>query len=145
MHEFSPVNITNGLNSDQLKKMARTLGIGKCLTRKADIGAAIDAFIRADIAAAVALCSELERQILAEAAHDEAEGVSPSMFFGKYGGKFLACPNSYQAKTISRGAQARSAPWKRPGSSNATRRRPLQPSRRTRLRTNIACVPARRG
>ena len=97
---YTPLEIAEQLNGELLKKMMRTLGIGKDLTRKAEMAAAIEGYFRKDPKAFLTHCSTVESHVLAEAAHGDGQ-VEPSTFFGKYGCGFPSCPDSYRAKTVS--------------------------------------------
>jgi hypothetical protein len=96
-----PEAILGVLDGEVVKKIARTLGIGKGLTRKADLAQAISAHLRTHLAEALAQCSEIERHALAEAAYEPEHTVVPAVFSGKYGAGFPACPSAYQVPSIS--------------------------------------------
>ncbi|MBI3985556.1 MAG: hypothetical protein HY343_01435, partial [Lentisphaerae bacterium] len=98
---YMPEEIMVQLNGEILKKLARTLGVGKGLTRKLDVAREIGGHLRAHLPAVLALCSDIERKALAEAAHDPALEVDATVFFGKYGAGFPCCPDSYRAKDVS--------------------------------------------
>lgn len=99
MDECTLESIMDGINAEVLKKMARTLKIGKAPTRKAEVLAAIAERIRTDPDAILRHCSDGEKKLLAEAAFGGP--VNPTVFRGKYGLGLPARPNQYRDKMIS--------------------------------------------
>jgi hypothetical protein len=76
------------LNADVLKALARQLGLAKTITRKPELIAELDGYVREHLPNLLAHCSETEKQLLAEAAHNRGS-INPTAFRAKYG---VACP-----------------------------------------------------
>jgi len=76
------------LNADVLKALARQLGLAKTVTRKPELIAELDCYVRENLHNLLAHCSVTEKQLLAEAAHSKG-WVDPTAFRAKYG---VACP-----------------------------------------------------
>ena len=76
------------LNADVLKALARQLGLAKTITRKPELIAELDCYVREHLNDLLAHCSVAEKQLLAEAAHNRG-WVDPTAFRAKYG---VACP-----------------------------------------------------
>jgi hypothetical protein len=76
------------LNADVLKAFARQLALPKTLTRKPELVAELDRYVRERLSNLLAHCSVTEKQLLAEAAHNRGR-VDPTAFQAKYG---KACP-----------------------------------------------------
>jgi hypothetical protein len=76
------------LNADVLKALARQLGLAKTITRKPELIAELDGYVREHLPNLLAHCSETEKQLLAEAAHNRGP-INPTAFRAKYG---VACP-----------------------------------------------------
>lgn len=76
------------LNADVLKALARQLGLAKTLTRKPELIAGLDCYVRENLRNLIVHCSVTEKQLLAEAAHNGGR-VDPTAFRAKYG---VACP-----------------------------------------------------
>jgi hypothetical protein len=76
------------LNADVLKALARQLGLAKTVTRKPELIAELDRYVRDNLRNFLAHCSATEKQLLAEAAHSKG-WVDPTAFRAKYG---VACP-----------------------------------------------------
>ena len=76
------------LNADVLKALARQLGLAKTVTRKPELIAELDCYVRENLPNLLAHCSVTEKQLLAEAAHNKGR-VDPTAFRAKYG---VACP-----------------------------------------------------
>ncbi len=76
------------LNADVLKALARRLGLSKTLTRKADLVAELDRYLRESLRDLLRHLSEPEKNLLAETAYNDGE-VDPLRFQAKYG---MECP-----------------------------------------------------
>ncbi len=76
------------MRGEDLMKAAKQLGIQKGLARKAEVIQWLATYIDIHLPEAVKLCSEVERQALAEAAYGGGI-LEPGMFWGKYG---VSCP-----------------------------------------------------
>lgn len=76
------------LNADVLKAFARQLRLAKTVTRKPELIAELDRYVREHLPNLLAHCSVTEKQLLAEAAHNRGR-VDPTAFRAKYG---VACP-----------------------------------------------------
>src|SRR5450759_4189181 len=76
------------LNADLLNALARQVGIPKHVTRKPELIAELDLFLRERLHDLVGILSDSEKKLLAEAAHDGGY-VDPVRFTAKYG---IACP-----------------------------------------------------
>jgi hypothetical protein len=76
------------INADVLNALARQLGVPKHITRKPDLIAELDLFVRERLRELVGILSDIEKKLLAEAAHNGGY-VDPVRFTAKYG---VACP-----------------------------------------------------
>jgi hypothetical protein len=81
-------DVLNTINADVLKVLASRMGIAKVPTRKGEIVAALDAYLRDHLTQWLEPMAPDQRSFLAEAAHNEGL-VNPFMFEAKHG---TACP-----------------------------------------------------
>ena len=88
MQELTPSQIMENINAENLKQAAALLGVGKGVTRKAEVIGALSKHICENLPAVLEHCSADEKLALAEAAF--AGGVlDPGAFWGKHG---VSCP-----------------------------------------------------
>jgi hypothetical protein len=76
------------LNREVLTALARKFGLPKTVTHKSDLVNELDRYVSEKLRDLVNHCSETEKKLLAEAAHNHGE-VNPLGFRAKYG---VACP-----------------------------------------------------
>lgn len=88
MQEVVPPSIMGRMRAEDLKKVARLLGIRKGLTRKAEVIEWLSTHIRTSLPEVVRHCSEEEKLALAEAAFGGGI-LDPEAFWGKHG---AGCP-----------------------------------------------------
>ncbi len=84
-------DVMNSLRADTLKSIARRAGIPKSITRKTELIEALDRFMKTDPAGFVDRLGPIERNLLAEAVHNDNR-VHPVVFSAKYK---VACPQPH--------------------------------------------------
>jgi hypothetical protein len=82
------VELLCSLNREVLTALARKLGLPKTVTHKADLVNELDRYVSEKLRDLVNHCSDAEKKLLAEAAHNDGH-VDPHGFQAKYG---VACP-----------------------------------------------------
>ncbi len=85
---MTPLQIMEGMRAEDLVKVAKVLRVGKGLTKKAEVIAALSLVIRNDLPRVLEHCSKEEKLALAEAAFNGGV-LDPVVFKGKYG---INCP-----------------------------------------------------
>lgn len=93
MPESTSTEIMNQMRAEELRRVARLLGIPKDLRRKGELIEWLSRKIRKSLPDVVRHCSENEKLALAEAAFG-AGILEPQVFWGKYG-KVCPTPKSY--------------------------------------------------
>ena len=88
MPESTSTEIMNQMRAEELRRVARLLGIPKDLRRKGELIEWLSRKIRKSLPDVVRHCSENEKLALAEAAFG-AGILEPQVFWGKYG---KVCP-----------------------------------------------------
>jgi hypothetical protein len=82
--KMTPSQIMQEMRADDLKKVAKLLGITKGVTRKAEVIDWLSTRIRTSLPDVVRHCSAEEKLALAEAAFGGGM-LDPEVFWGKYG------------------------------------------------------------
>ena len=84
-------DVMDSLRVDTLKSIAKQAGIPKSITRKAELIAALNSFVKSDPAGFVDRLAPVERNLLAEAVHNDNR-VEPVVFSAKYN---VGCPRPH--------------------------------------------------
>ena len=84
-------DVMDSLRVDTLKSIAKQAGIPKSITRKAELVEALNSFVKSDPAGFVDRLAPVERNLLAEAVHNDNR-VEPVMFSAKYN---VGCPRPH--------------------------------------------------
>ncbi len=93
--------IMASVRGEDLRKIANTLGLGKGLTRRADLESALAQAALTQLAKVIGHCTEDEKRVLAEAAHSDDGSVEKDVYWGKYGNSFPTRSINYSSKTVS--------------------------------------------